>query len=106
MIDTQTTSSFLLWFSLLISFILLVLTIVMKPRESFGPYLDDACLTYDCGSSEGVKKAIDDCQKNFKASKAYPILSKACSSTDPEIRAQSCVETCDPNDISPYILPR
>ena len=74
-----------------------------RRRRRRGPFLDQACSEYDCGTEEGKKLATEMCQKAFEKSPGYKFLKSACSNSDPEIKRYSCPESCDPADVSAFV---
>ena len=98
----------MLKFDLIVSIILAISSVLLlcsiSTKEHFGPYMDSACSENDCSTPEGISKSIEQCQKKFKSLTNYNQFIAACSSTDPDILANACPETCDPKLISPFLL--
>jgi hypothetical protein len=82
--------------------IILVFYLMTKSNESYGPYMNRACETYNCSNPEEIVKAVRQCKDDF--SKEPDFIKSGCDNPDPEIRKMTCVETCDPQEVPNYIL--
>jgi hypothetical protein len=90
-------------FCLLGAFVILLVLAVTSSKEHFGPFMDNACMEHDCNDEAGRKAAVEKCQKEFTTSSGYAMMKSACDNPDPEIRMYSCIETCDPDQVSAYV---
>ncbi len=89
-----------------VSAALLIKSFLFKASEGYlrrGPFMDQACVDFDCSTEEGKKSAVEMCNKAFEKSAGYKFLKSACSNPDPEISRYSCPENCDPADVSAFV---
>ena len=82
--------------------VVLTIYLMTKSNESYGPYMNRACETYDCSKAEEAIKAVSQCKDDFSKEPAF--IRSGCDNPDPEIRKMTCFETCDTAEVPEYIL--
>lgn len=89
---------------IVVAIIAIIIYIANRNENYYGEIMDRLCMNGGCETSEKSQKAKAECIKERSKLPTYPIMKRACESSDPFIRDMGCAETCEPSDVASYIL--